>query len=206
MPSFAADKAAVSSNIYTEYLYDIKLSDVKLVVVNTKGQSVGILANRLVLADKSQVFKRMFRSELPISKASSKSDTVICLPMLDVTDKPFQEKPVRAMIEFMYTNSIITDLETVGNRKQLYDLAEKYDIACLSAVAVKGILQKDLNVDNVFAMLDFAWKYSDKSLWQACYDYLRKNYTGCSDEVLEDAMEHGGAGVRKSIVMLLKKL
>ncbi|TPX45186.1 hypothetical protein SeLEV6574_g04014 [Synchytrium endobioticum] len=90
--------------------------------------------------------------------SESKAQLPIRIAVNDV-----DEGPVRAMVEFVATNSIITELADISQRKRLYDLSEKYELDSLASAAADLIIKIDLNVETMIELLEFAGNISVRS-------------------------------------------
>ncbi|TPX30340.1 hypothetical protein SeMB42_g07930 [Synchytrium endobioticum] len=129
-------------------LYDEKVSDAILVVRASTDTLVDIPVSKAVLSDTSEVFYKMFSAGFAESESP--------VPRINMGD--FSEASVRAMVEFIYTNSITTVLDNVELRKQLYDLSERYEIDMMATVAANMIVKEDLQLVNVIKLLGFSEK------------------------------------------------
>ncbi|TPX44690.1 hypothetical protein SeLEV6574_g04340 [Synchytrium endobioticum] len=177
---------------YSRFLYDKKASDAIVVAKNSdSAETFEVRVSKLVLMDNSPVFDRMFRSQF--------SESQSCRLVINDAD----EAPVRALIEFAYTNFIVSKLEGLEHRKQLYDLAERFEMKGLGELATDLIITNDFEMCRIFELLDFSEKYSNQTLYKACFEYLKANYCECDEESLISAIENGGHGVSKAIARLL---
>ncbi|TPX44513.1 hypothetical protein SeLEV6574_g04457 [Synchytrium endobioticum] len=174
-------------------LFDPAISDVTFVLNSDKGV-IKIPTSRYVLADASEVFYRMFSAGFSESKAQ--------LP-IRIAVNDVDEGPVRAMVEFVTTNSIITELADISQRKQLYDLSEKYKLDSLASAAADLIIKINLNVETMIELLEFAGKYSRKVLFTACFEYFKEHRKELDKEALTRALESGNCGVVTAAVKLL---
>ncbi|TPX43082.1 hypothetical protein SeLEV6574_g05257 [Synchytrium endobioticum] len=138
---------SLAPKTFANYLYDPHLSDAIIEVIRPGGTSINILISKLVVADSSPVFLKMFQAGMSETKSSR------------ITISDVSEASVRAMVEFAYTNAVSTELESADIRKQLFDLSEQYEMPDLSALAGSMIVEKDLNKDTVVSLLDFSEKY-----------------------------------------------
>ncbi|TPX41294.1 hypothetical protein SeMB42_g05635 [Synchytrium endobioticum] len=130
--------------------------------------------------------------------SESKAQLPIRIAVNDV-----DEGPVRAMVEFVTTNSIITELADISQRKQLYDLSEKYKLDSLASAAADLIIKINLNVETMIELLEFAGKYSRKVLFTACFEYFKEHRKELDKEALTRALESGNCGVVMAAVKLL---
>ncbi|TPX31898.1 hypothetical protein SeMB42_g02152 [Synchytrium endobioticum] len=185
-------KPSLAPKPFANYLYDPHLSDAIIEVIRPGGSSINIFISKLVVADSSPVFLKMFQAGMSETQSSR------------ITISDVSEASVRAMVEFAYTNQVSTKLESSEHRRELFDLSEQYEMPDLSALAGSMIAEKDLNKDTVVSLLDFSEKYSDQTLYQACYCYLKDYYDDILETLLIDGMKNGGDGVRKAIIKLLK--
>ncbi|TPX44681.1 hypothetical protein SeLEV6574_g04335 [Synchytrium endobioticum] len=116
-------KPSLAPKTFAKYLYNPHLSDAIIEVIRPGGTSINILISKLVVADSSPVFHKMFQAGMSEPKSSR------------ITISDVSEASVRAMVEFAYTNAVSAELESADHRKQLYDLAEQYEMPGLSALA-----------------------------------------------------------------------
>ncbi|TPX30339.1 hypothetical protein SeMB42_g07929 [Synchytrium endobioticum] len=175
-----------------EYLYDLSVSDAIIVVKSTSG-TVDLPVSKLLLSNASEVFYRMFCSGFAESEFK---------PLIRIDG--ISEAAVRAMIEFASTNTMITELGSVELRKEVYDLSERYEMNNLALVAAGMIVKEDLNSESVFNLLDFAEKYSNKCLFDACFAFLKDNGASLNEETLFQALIAGGNGVKRALAKLSK--
>ncbi|TPX33433.1 hypothetical protein SeMB42_g07474 [Synchytrium endobioticum] len=116
-------KPSLAPKTFAKYFYNPHLSDAIIEVIRPGGTSINILISKLVVADRSPVFHKMFQAGMSEPKSSR------------ITISDVSEASVRAMVEFAYTNAVSAELESADHRKQLYDLAEQYEMPGLSALA-----------------------------------------------------------------------
>ncbi|TPX44687.1 hypothetical protein SeLEV6574_g04336 [Synchytrium endobioticum] len=183
----------ISPRSYARYLFDVKASDATIAVKRPGTESVKIPVSKLPLMACSPVFDAMFRSEFLEGQTAG------------VIVEDAEETPVRAMIEFAYTNDISTNSLSLEYYKQLYNLAERYEITDLPAIAAAGVVSNYLTMETVFELLDFAERYSNQVLYNALFEFLRDHHTMYSEKGWIFAIENGGVGVAKAISRLLIK-
>jgi hypothetical protein len=131
--------------LFEEFLGDPCFN--KFIIVCSDG--VKVLANRIILAKCSPVFKAMLQSDM-IEKESSE------LTVVDIDSKTMQE-----LINFMYTGRIV-DIDDVA--ASLLYAAEKYQVLGLKPICINHI-KNTLTADNVWDALQLADKFNDKFLF-----------------------------------------
>jgi speckle-type POZ protein len=119
----------------------------KFIIICSDG--IKVLANRIVLAKCSPVFKAMLRLDM-IKKESSE------LTVADIDSKTMQE-----LINFMYTGRV-EKIEAVA--ASLLYAAEKYQVPGLRPICINHI-KNTLTGDNVWDALQLADKFNDKFLF-----------------------------------------
>ncbi|CAH2058618.1 unnamed protein product [Thlaspi arvense] len=122
-----------------------------------------ISAHKLVLAARSEVFKRMLDSD--VMKASSGPETI--------TFSEMRHEELETLVEFMYSNggSIAKLKEHV---RSLYLAADKYEIPYLRALCRKELISS-LNRSNALDVLELSQIHLDRSLQDAALSFIARN-------------------------------
>ncbi|TPX31753.1 hypothetical protein SeMB42_g07709 [Synchytrium endobioticum] len=185
--TFARVEPQRGRTLFSRYLYDRKFSDAFLVAKVSDRASIDIPVSKLVLAGTSEVFYKMFSAGFAESESHA--------PRIDMGG--VSEVALRAMVEFIYTNTIITVLDNMELRKELFDLSERYEIEKLANIAADMIIERDLTLATVLELLEYSEKYSNKVLYNACVEYSKDNRNALVKHLLMAALE--GVELRKEL-------
>uniref|UniRef100_A0AC35TH87 BTB domain-containing protein n=1 Tax=Rhabditophanes sp. KR3021 TaxID=114890 RepID=A0AC35TH87_9BILA len=177
-------KDSVQTNL--KDMFDNELFTDCVIIVGSKQ----FKAHRCILAQHSQVFRRMFAQDTMIESQNGK---------IDITDS--RHEAVKALLQFIYTG------ETIGIENFAEDvltIADKYAIFPLKEHCEK-LLKKCINVKNVTVMVVFADTHSADILKSECIRFisqrhseilksaewktLKREYNSLGTEILETVVE-----------------
>ncbi|KAL9988071.1 hypothetical protein ACROYT_G002470 [Oculina patagonica] len=142
------------------------LSDVKFVVqasqhygesAVTKKSKIVIPAHKFLLSIYSPVFFAMFCGEMAETKEH-----------IDLPDCEYEG--MLELLRYIYTDEVCLN---GNNVMQVLYLAEKYMIPCLTDECTK-YLGKNLDLSNVFCVLQHAQRFENKNLLSCCWDLIDK--------------------------------
>ncbi|TPX43297.1 hypothetical protein SeLEV6574_g05150 [Synchytrium endobioticum] len=148
-------------------------SDAVIVVTAGNGvRDIEIPVHRVILADSSPVFHRMFTGGFYEALPASR----VCITQASAA-------AVRAMLQFIYNSDHRIQLNTAAQRRELWDLAEKYEITGLHTLSAILIGRSDLRVGTACDLMNFAERYSNSTLFNMCLRYLQTVSVAVSDDV-----------------------
>ncbi|TPX37901.1 hypothetical protein SeLEV6574_g07831 [Synchytrium endobioticum] len=183
---------SLSKSLDDALLFNPKLADAVL-LVKSGTTTVDIPVSKFSLASASKVFYNIFTQGVSESR-----DTPTRVHIVDAS-----EASVKAMVEYAHRKTISAALNNMMERKQLYDLAERYKMLDLGQVVAQMIVKQDLNMINVFELLNFFEKHSNPALYTACLEFFLDNRNSMSEAVFDQAFENGGEGVKKAMKRII---
>lgn len=168
--------------------YDLLRSQ-KYVDCSFKVDQLHIKCHKLILSAASPVFEAMFYG--PMSEKQ-------CVEILDISPETF-----RLMIEYIYTNEINFEKESMENVIELYYSAEKYILTSLVTLCLDAI-QSKLRFNNILAASDLAVYMDLQPLLEICIKFFNKCcLSGCQfTALLKENYYHVSKNCLKLIVKL----
>ncbi|XP_031390431.1 BTB/POZ domain-containing protein At4g08455-like [Punica granatum] len=133
--------------------------DVVLVASEESEPSAPVPAHRIVLANRSPVFKAMLENEMTESQSGT----------IKITDASYEA--LRAFVNFMYTAEACIDEHLAS---ELLVLAEKYQVKHLKSYCEKFLVSK-LNWDNSVMSYSFAHQHNAKHLLDMALGLITEN-------------------------------
>ncbi|CAL9242617.1 unnamed protein product [Arabidopsis halleri] len=133
-----------------------------------------ISAHKLILASRSEVFKKMF--ELDEFKTSAKHVETITLSEM-------KQDELEAFVEFLYSDGSMLSVNVKQHARSLYLAADKYEIPHLRDLC-RAELISSLSLSHSLDILELAQIPFDKVLHDAAFSYIITNIStiASSDE------------------------
>ncbi|EOA13958.1 hypothetical protein CARUB_v10027080mg [Capsella rubella] len=147
--------------------------DVRLKAMNSDDGSA-ISAHKLILASRSEVFKKMLESDE--LKTSTKEVETITLSEM-------KQEELEAFVEFIYSHGYTISDNVKQHARSLYIAADKYVILHLRDLC-RMELMSSLSLSNSLDILELAQFPFDEVLNDAAFGYIKKNIStiASSDE------------------------
>ncbi|CAH8363750.1 unnamed protein product [Eruca vesicaria subsp. sativa] len=134
-----------------------------------------ISAHKLILASRSEVFKKILESD-EVKTSAEQVDTVTLSEM--------KSEELEALVEFMYSDGTLLSPKAERHVRSLYLAADKYEIPHLRDLCRKKVISS-LNASNALDYLELAQIPFDNGLHEAAFSYVKTNIsTIASSEVL----------------------
>ncbi|PKH69513.1 hypothetical protein CRG98_050120, partial [Punica granatum] len=134
-------------------------SDVVLVASKESGPSAPVPAHRVILANRSPVFKAMLENNMMEKQSGT----------INITDASYEA--LRAIVNFMYTAEACVDQHLAS---ELLVLAEKYQGKHLKSYCEKFLVSK-LNWENSVMSYAFAHQHNAKHLLDVALQLITEN-------------------------------
>ncbi|TPX44177.1 hypothetical protein SeLEV6574_g04656 [Synchytrium endobioticum] len=194
LPQSSVTKPSLPIRVNPQHLYEPSLSDASLVVhCSDCSAPVTIPISKLLMANSSNVFYTMFTSGF--AEGLSGANPEIAIHGVSGAEV------VRAMVDFAYMQDInLEEMSSLDLLMELYDLSEKYEMGALGLLVVEQISKRYLNHKSIFELLDLS---ENQALYNICLYYLKAHYVAMGHDVVANALESGGVGVRKAVIKLL---
>lgn len=129
-----------------------------------------IVAHKIILADKSEVFSKMFMWNVDDPKNNKP------IPIVDVSYDAFNQ-----FIDTIYYGTTPTDPDIC---MEMISLAEKYDIQDVKT-AVETPVIESINIDNAINILIFSHKFKAEKIKKVAMEFCAKSYV----HEMEDSKE-----------------
>ncbi|CAH8313314.1 unnamed protein product [Eruca vesicaria subsp. sativa] len=155
----------VSSNGFAKILKESWHTDLRLMAGNSNGFAA-ISAHKLVLAARSEVFKKMLETE--VTKASSDHETLIFSEM--------SHEELETLVDFMYNDhGSVSSSKLKKHARSLYLATQRYEIPHLRDLC-RNELISSLSASNALDVLEFSQQVPlDKPLNDAILSYIARN-------------------------------
>ncbi|KAG7537094.1 BTB/POZ domain [Arabidopsis suecica] len=125
-----------------------------------------ISAHKLILASRSEVFKKML--ELDEFKTSTTKHVET------ITLSEMKQEELEAFVEFLYSDGSMLSVNVKQHARSLYLAADKYEIPHLRDLC-RAELISSLSLSNSLDILELAQIPFDKVLHDAAFSYIEKN-------------------------------